>query len=215
MEKIQSAASEIFCLQPISWHWHFALTQWRASRLMWRSRRVNGGLAYCDLLMQGQSISNSAHCQVTQLLLNLLIQRRDWKVEQNCRPLRRRDCWLHLPFAACYCIGFFPFLSWVLGNNAFSSRFTYTLTYGNTWWWWHTRKYWIQSFLSISVWKCATAMSTIKPMLKLWSKFIVWYVRWLECPGVRKISSRECEQRQPNTSDFHRGKAVTDGHSAV
>jgi hypothetical protein len=52
-------------------------------------------------------------------------------------------------------------------------------------------------------------------MLKLWSKFIVWYVRWLECPGVRKISSRECEQRQPNTSDFHRGKAVTDSHSAV
>jgi hypothetical protein len=36
---------------------------------MWRSRRVNGGLAYCDLLMQGQSISNSAHCQVTHLLL--------------------------------------------------------------------------------------------------------------------------------------------------
>lgn len=69
MEKIQSAASEIFYLQPISWHRHFALTQWRASRLMWRSRRVNGGLAYCDLLMQGQSISNSAHCQVTHLLL--------------------------------------------------------------------------------------------------------------------------------------------------
>jgi hypothetical protein len=45
-------------------------------------------------------------------------------------------------------------------------------------------------------------MSTIKPMLKLWSKLIIWHMKWLECQGVERM------RKTATTSNGNRDKAA-------
>jgi hypothetical protein len=45
-------------------------------------------------------------------------------------------------------------------------------------------------------------MSTIKLMLKLWSKLIIWHMKWLECQGVERM------RKTATTSNGNRDKAA-------